>query len=130
MTSGRSELSLGRRIFLDWRSAVCVLLISCGISFGLGDLLGLTGFGLGVGGSIFNLFATWGIIRLGAGASPKGKRQWLRGAAAVLGFLIKLPIFVALGLWAMRMGGPALPHFLGGIGLVYSALVGWVLAKS
>lgn len=55
--------------------------------------------------------------------SPAAKR--LGTTYVIFLFLVKVPVFVALSLLARRVGGAAIPCFVAGIGLVYSALIGW-----
>lgn len=45
-------------------------------------------------------------------------------------FLLKIPILGAAIMYAQRLGGDAPGHFLCGLFLVYSALVGWFIARS
>jgi len=89
---------------------------------------GLAGLAMGIAGSAFNLWALKAIIGL---ATPYSETEIARRKGTfliVLAFLVKLPVFIALGLVANHLGGHAPGCFLLGLALVYLALVGWVLA--
>lgn len=99
------------------------------VSASLGGVRGFEGISLGLAGSAFNLWALWAIIGL-CGRMAGSPRSTRRGTIAILiAFFIKLPVFIALGILAHAIGGIAPTCFLVGIALVYSALVGWVLAR-
>jgi len=99
------------------------------LAYSFGGLSGLQGMAMGVFASLFNLWAMWKIIQLSGKASLVGQPQRVGATLIVLAFLVKLPLFVALGLAAQRIGGAASGCFLAGLGLVYSALVGWALTR-
>ena len=105
------------------------LLLTAVISATVGRIKGLEGFILGTAGSAFNLWALWAIIGVASRSAAAGQPPRRGTFVIVLAFLVKLPVFIALGLLANRIGGAAPTCFLAGIGLVYSALVGWALAQ-
>lgn len=112
-----------------WIGGVIALPLSEGAAFGFGGLKGLEGLTLGAVGSLFNLGALWAIIRL-VSAFVSAPKAEIRGTfVIVLAFLVKLPLFIGMGVLANRIGGPAMGCFLVGVALVYSALVGWMLAS-
>ena len=84
---------------------------------------------LGIVGSLINLSALWGIIRLIGSVSAGGANGKLGAFLAVLAFLMKMPIFVGMALVAKALGPSATSCFLLGIALVYFAMIGWVLAR-
>jgi hypothetical protein len=95
---------------------------------GLG--LGLLGTGVSVVGTAL---ITRFLGRTMADSEPlpeekvKKTSRW-GGAATVVFFLIKLPVFGVCVVAAQGLGGPGLPAFGVGILLVYSQLVAWVQA--
>jgi len=82
-----------------------------------------------MGASALNLFIWWKAIGLMGSAAEAGGKPTLGAIFTVLALLIKLPLYVACWMLAKRLGAPAPTCFLWGIGLVYLALFGWVLAK-
>ncbi len=91
-------------------------------------MFGAQGYGMGLFGTAFSVI----ILKLtvGLAASASGSQRAGKGSVfIVLAFLIKLPLFVGLAFMAHRLGGAAEPWFLGGLGLVYCALIGWAVAK-
>jgi hypothetical protein len=88
------------------------------------------GFTFGIVGAAFNLWALWAIIGLGAAAAPYPKSSRLMAVAIVVAFFAKLPVFIGLGLFCIHIGPPSLGCFIIGVALVYSATVGWALARS
>lgn len=98
----------------------------CGV-FGGGK--GLAGFALGLAASAFNLWALRAIVGLGARHAQSEETVRVSSALIVIAFFAKLPAFVLLGGWAWRIAGAAPTCFLVALGLVYSAFVGWALAK-
>jgi hypothetical protein len=103
-----------------------LLLVACQI---FGGEQGLKGAVLGLGGTGFNTLALWGIVRLLGYSFEKGNPPKLGSIISVIAFFIKLPLFIAFGILAQRIGGAAPTCFLAGLALVYSCLVGWALAK-
>jgi nitrate/nitrite transporter NarK len=90
----------------------------------------LAGLALGMGATGFSLWALWGVVQLLGRSAEVGTPPARGSSLVVLAFLVKLPLFVALGMLAHRLGGAAPACFLAGLGLVYFALVAWALAKS
>jgi len=105
-------------------------LIAIGAAFLIAGPLGAAGFSLGLFGSTFNLGVWHLILGLMAGAGRADAKPGFGTFLVILAFLVKLPFYVALAFVAHRLGGPAVPCFLLGVGLVYFALVGWALASS
>ena len=100
------------------------------VSYAFWGNKGLFGMVLGLGGTGFSMIALWGILAI-AGKSIKETAQ-TDGAAifAAVAFLMKLPIWAISAMIAQKAGGPTLNCFLGGIALVYSCIIGLVLASS
>lgn len=96
----------------------------------LGGMTGLQGALLGLAATGFSIAALWWIIRLSTGGVLGPKRTPVGTTLVVLAFFVKLPLFIALGTLAHRVGGNAPACFLLGLALVYFALVGWALAQS
>jgi len=92
---------------------------------------GLQGMALGLIATTITVGGWWLAISqvaiLSKSAEPRmsGGTFWV-----VLTFFLKLPVFFILGFLAQRIGGNAVPCFLGGLGLVYLALIGWALHNS
>jgi hypothetical protein len=93
--------------------------------------VGLVATGLSVYGW-WPVSAMIGQVASASRAEPGGRRSGGRNSAGsalvILIFLAKLPVFLLLALAARRLGGAAIPCFLAGVGLVYSALIGWGLS--
>lgn len=98
--------------------------LGAGTAFGLGGPIALAGFGLGLAATAFSVTVLWLVIRLWTESAARSRFVTL---AVVVAFLLKLPLFVLLGNAAQALGPPAPACFLGGLALVYSALVGWAL---
>ena len=118
-----------RRLLQDPRIYTGGALIAVVLAYALSGLKGFEGMILGLFGTTFNLWAMWKIITLIGKASEVGRPQRVGATLTVLAFLVKLPLFVALGIVAQRLGGAAPGCFLAGLGLVYSALIGWALTR-
>ncbi|MBI1756844.1 MAG: hypothetical protein HYR64_07035 [Fimbriimonas ginsengisoli] len=111
-----------------WRagaSLACIALVGAALTGGRTGLIGMT---MGLGGSLFNLWALWAAIKLLGTLPPSGRTASLGSVFVVVAFLAKVPIFVGLVWLTYKVGEAAPPCFLTGLGLVYSGLVGWVLA--
>jgi hypothetical protein len=100
------------------------------LSFAFGGQKGLYGMALGLGSTGFNIlafrFALWVV-----GRTVKETRQ--TDSAAVFGVMalfVKLPIWCVSAMIAQKAGGMVLNCFLIGLGLVYLAATGWVIAKN
>lgn len=118
-----------KRLFRDWRFYAVIGLLAMVCAFVVKGGLGLAGMAIGLVGTTLNMLAMrWATVALGRtirdDAMPK---SFSFGAS--LAFLIKLPALVLLGLWAISLGPDAGGCFLIGLALVYSFLVGWVLAE-
>ena len=114
----------------EWQiavAAIAVALVISGLRFGW---QGLTGMTLGIAATWLNLWVlsrvTWLLGAYVRGSqSPKGGANFI-----ITAFLLKLPVFIALGLFARMIGGYCLPCFLTGLGMVYFGLIGWACAHS
>ncbi len=119
-----------RAALLDWRTWVASAVSACVASGWVSGERGAYGMALGLFGATFSILALWGVVRL--------LGDWCRdrppspGMQLVLfvAFLLKIPLLWVAWLVAGRIGGMAPSCFLMGLALVYSALVGWVLAQS
>lgn len=113
-----------------------VLLAGLTAAYVLGGAPALIGMTYGYLGTTFSLWALWKMIGLASylvtppEPGGMGRTTPVRGTVLVVtAFFIKLPVFAVFALAAQRLGEAALNGFAGGILLVYSALVGWVLSK-
>lgn len=99
-------------------------------SFMMGRQAAVEGFSLGVlviGANMVILKMTIGLLDGAPQAKPEPK--W--GAfVTVLLFLMKLPVFVYASFLVHEMPYPASAWFLIGLGLVYSATIGWAQCKT
>jgi len=112
-----------------WLSVAGTAVAAIALSVTFGGVRGVEGILLGLSGSAFNLWALWAVIRL-CGKLITTQKPERRGTfIVVLAFFVKLPLFILVGTLSYRLGGPAPACFLVGVALVYSALVGWVLAR-
>jgi hypothetical protein len=89
----------------------------------------MIGMAVGLCGTSFNLWAWWACIGLLSQVPEKHRFAKLASAFVVVAFFAKIPLLVALWLFAKHVGDPAPGFFLLGLGLVYSTLVGWSLAS-
>jgi|DewCreStandDraft_4_1066084.scaffolds.fasta_scaffold203845_2 hypothetical protein len=121
---------IARRLARDWRAHVGLGLLACLLSFLIAGEVALAGMALGLVGTGFSILALWWVVRLTGGLAPLGAAPRFGASLTILAFLVKLPLFIALGFLAHRLGGPAPGAFLLGLGLVYFALVGWALASN
>lgn len=119
-----------RILVRDWRALSFAGLLALGVAYLISGMLGLAGMALGLFGTAFSVIALWGVVRMCGNAAPAGAAPRLGAFVTVLAFLVKLPVFILLGMLAQHLGGAAVPCFLLGLGLVYFALVGWALAAS
>lgn len=83
------------------------------------------GFVLGLVGTLFSFAASYGIIRLGTASLKRQESPGLGAVLIVIAFLAKLPILVAVGLAAQRIGPTCMNGFLTGLGLAYLLLTGY-----
>jgi hypothetical protein len=114
------------QVLVAFSVAAIVGLVACYVVVGQ---KGAAGFALGLAGTGFNNWATWGVIAL-TGPAPKTEAgvRW-RAGFNVFAFLLKLPLWVGFVLLARRIGEGALPCFLVALALVYFATIGWALAR-
>ena len=118
-----------RRLFRDWRIGALVGAIALLSAYAFMGLVGLAGMSLGLVGTTLNMFAMrWATLALGKSIQDEVMPRGF-SIGASLAFLLKLPVLVLLGLWANSLGTEAAVCFLIGLALVYSFLVGWVLAE-
>ncbi len=99
------------------------------IAFFAKGRIGAEGMVLGIVGSLINLGALWGVIRLIGSVVTDTATGKLGAFLTVLAFLMKMPIFVGMAFAARALGPSATSCFLLGIALVYFAMIGWVLAR-
>jgi len=86
------------------------------------------GAAMGTFATGFSVLALWGIIRMTEPVAREESGAKWATIAVVLAFFVKLPVFVLMAQAANAMPAPAATYFLGGLALVYSLLVGRVLA--
>jgi hypothetical protein len=113
-----------------WLGVTSATVVAVALTAIFGGVLGLAGVLLGLVGSAFNLWALWAVIRLCGKLIETQKPEGRGTFIVVLAFFVKLPLFIVVGTLSYRLGGAAPACFLVGVALVYSALVGWVLAQS
>lgn len=131
-------------------AAAVIISAACGLAFALDGFRGLAGMVAGLVSTALSVWAWWRLAALlGAMAKeagfvepaeregnaatepgepealPKSRISGFGSAAVVMLFLAKVPLFVALGFLATRLGGRALPCLLAGMGLVYCGLIAW-----
>lgn len=91
--------------------------------------MAIAGMALGLAGTAFCVIALWGMIKMLGRTYEDVKQARFATGLLVLAFFAKLPVYMALGMLAQRLGGPAPTCFLLGLALVYCALVGWGLSQ-
>jgi len=114
----------------EWRIAIVTILIAEICSGAIFGWKGFVGMGIGLGATWFNSWALWAIVGVLGNAARQSQSTKGGTALIVTAFLLKLPILVGLGLLMRMIGGPALPCFVAGLGMVYFALIGWACAHS
>ena len=121
---------MAKRVFQDWRIGVLAAIFLLASSFVWQGTLAIAGLALGLFATTFSLVFLWlAVLQTGKLATENAKTY--RGGVVVgLGFLIKLPLFVGLGMVAQGLGGVAPTWFLIGLGVVYFALVGWAQTRA
>jgi len=116
---------------LFWPLTFATAILALVLSFGLRGTTGLQGMALGLIATTITVGGWWLAI---SQVSELSKSEGAKGSGGtfwvVLAFLLKLPVFFVLGFVAQRIGGNAVPCFLGGLGLVYLAMIVWALCKS
>lgn len=113
------------RLFHDWRAGVAVAIFLLLFAYVLQGSLAVQGLGLGLGATTFGIVMLWLAVKQTGRLAEREAKPYRGGVVVGLGFLIKLPLFVGCGMLAQGLGGPAPTWFLIGLGVVYSALVGW-----
>ncbi len=118
-----------RRLFLDWRFYLGMVILACVISsfWGVNAAAGMM---LGLLGTFASIFGTWAAVQL---LSDQHKENLVMSPRKlILGFILlsKLPVFFACVVAASRLPDPGLAAFGVGLLLVYSALVGWAQAQA
>jgi hypothetical protein len=108
------------------------VVIACLASATLGGWRGLAGLLAGLLATSASLYGWWPVLGLLERVAVENRSPDVQQRTGRMGttymiliFLAKAPIFIALGLLARWLGGAAITCFLVGIGLVYSALIGW-----
>jgi hypothetical protein len=119
-----------RAALLDWRTWVASAVSACAASGYVSGAPGAYGMALGLFATTFSILALWGVVRLLGDWCRDRPPSTAMQFVLILSFLFKFPLLWAAWLVAGRIGGMAPCCFLMGLGLVYSALVGWVLAQS
>lgn len=94
-----------------------------------GGPLGVAGMAIGIAATLFSLLALSWAISVIARPSTAPEQSRLRTAFIYVCFLLKLPLIVGAMTLVQRWDGAAPGHFIGGLLLVYFALVGWGFAK-
>jgi hypothetical protein len=99
------------------------------LSYAIGGPKALAGMSMGLFGTLFNLLALWWVISWSS--RSEGVPKPSTGATLiVLAFFVKLPVLVALGLYAQKLGDAAPTSFLLGLGLVYAGLIWFAIRDS
>ncbi|MFN8221236.1 MAG: hypothetical protein U0S12_14025 [Fimbriimonadales bacterium] len=112
-----------------WQAGSLALgMTGAGVCLAFGGVKALQGFGLGFGGAAFNLVVLALVVGALGDAYRRSAQPRRAGLMLGLAFLAKLPIYVALGMVALRLGDTAPPCFLAGVALVYSLLIGWAMS--
>ena len=112
-----------------WKITIGLAIVALGLSAILGQVKGFAGMAAGIGGSFINLYALWAIIRLSSALFADEMKSQTGAIFIVLAFFAKIPLFLGLWLLCGKLGAPSQTYFLIGLGLVYSASVGWSLAS-
>ncbi|GMV88742.1 MAG: hypothetical protein AMXMBFR81_16730 [Chthonomonas sp.] len=119
-----------RAALLDWRTWVASAISACAASGYVSGAAGAYGMALGLFATTFSILALWGVVRLLGDWCRDRPPSTAMQFVLILAFLFKFPLLWAAWVVATRIGDMAPSCFLMGLGLVYSALVGWVLAQS
>ena len=85
---------------------------------------------IGLAAGAFGAAALWFLIQLIGTMSRGGKSPILGTILTILAFAAKLPVYMVAWRAVEAIGSPAPGWFLGGVGLVYSCLVGWAAARN
>lgn len=96
-------------------------LLSASLVFG--DINSLLAATLGLGGTAAFLYGTWIVVQLASAGADHGKPTSAQAAIAAIALLFKLPLIYAGWVLSQRLGPFAPGWFLGGLALVYCALV-------
>ncbi|MEQ1822811.1 MAG: hypothetical protein ABL949_09885 [Fimbriimonadaceae bacterium] len=118
------------KLFGDVRFMALLAGIAAMCSYAFGNKPGLYGMAAGISATSFSLIALWWVIGIVARPlSAPSQSRW-RVLFIIFCFLLKIPILG--GAWALvqRLSGVAPAHFLAGLFLVYSYMVGWALART
>lgn len=116
-----------RRAF--WLCVAILAFLCIALAAEFGGRTGLEGMLMGLFATSFSLLALWWAIRIGTARPGSAPATRVGTSVIVLAFFVKLPLFIALGTLAHRVGGHAPACFLAGLALVYCALVGWALLQ-
>jgi len=114
-----------------WPTTFAAFCIALAAAYTMRGTTGLAGMALGLTATSITVGGWWlaisqiAILSKAENAKGSGGTFWV-----VLAFLLKLPVFFVLGIVAQRIGGNAVPCFLGGLGLVYLAMIVWAFCKS
>ena len=92
-------------------------------------LRGLEGFAIGLAAGAFGAAALWFLIQLIGTIARGGRSPALGTVLTLLAFAGKVPVYMVAWRIVQGVGDPAPGWFLAGVGLVYSCLVGWAMAR-
>jgi hypothetical protein len=118
---------VSRREWAFW-AVGAVLLVT--ISAVVGGRAGLMGAGLGLVATLLNNWGLWGAVKLMGASAPAEGAVRAGTVLTVTAFLLKLPVFLLLGMMTLRIGGAAPACFLLGLALVYSATIRWAVERN
>lgn len=115
------------RLFIAFAAGSLLALL---ISYLAGGQPGLVGMSMGLGSTAFN-FGAFRLALWVVGRTVKETKQVdSAGIFGVMALFVKLPIWCVCAMIAQKAGGMVLNGFLIGLGLVYLAAIGWVVAKN
>lgn len=121
--------SIPQKVFQSWQVGLAVAVAFLVISFTVQGDRALLGASLGLFATTFSVIFLWLAVQMTGRLAGDNAKPYRGGVVVGLGFLIKLPLFVACGMFAQQVGGHAPTWFLLGLGVVYSALVGWAVTR-
>ena len=99
------------------------------ISFILGGTQGLAGMLIGLASALFGVAVLWQLVQLLGRSVSAGRNAGCGTFLTIGGFFAKLPLYIACGMVAARLGHAAFSCFLAGVVLVYFCLVARAVAR-
>ncbi|MEO8616587.1 MAG: hypothetical protein ABI600_15700 [Luteolibacter sp.] len=105
-------------------------LLACIGAFLWGGGAALLGMVMGLVGTFLNLAGLWGVVSLANASQERQEQPGLGGALIGIGFLIKLPILIGIGLFAQKLGAVTFDAFLYGLAVVYGLLIAFALVDA